>query len=173
MTMDRVTGCLVAALGVLVVWGASRLPAMPGQWLGPSAFPTLVGVGLVATGALIALGVGRGFEEGALDGAPTHDAGAHDAAAHDAPAGADPAAAGGPLWRAAIPVVLLVFYALVVEWLGFVPTAAAILLVMALALGARPRAALALAAVVAPAAHLVFGKLLRVPLAPGLLPMPW
>ena len=29
------------------------------------------------------------------------------------------------------------------------------------------------AAVAAPAAHLVFGKLLRVPLAPGLLPMPW
>lgn len=163
MTMDRVTGCLVATLGVLAVWGASRLPAMPGQWLGPSAFPTLVGVGLVVTGALIALGVGRGFEEGALDDAP----------AQGAPAGADPAAAGGPLWRAAIPVVLLVFYALVVEWLGFVPTAAAILLVMALALGARPRAALALAVVVAPAAHLVFGKLLRVPLAPGLLPMPW
>lgn len=163
MTMDRVTGFLVATLGVLAVWGASRLPAMPGQWLGPSAFPTLVGVGLVVTGALIALGVGRGFEEDAPDAVP----------AHDALAGADPAAAGGPLWRAAIPVVLLVFYALVVEWLGFVPTAAAILLVVALALGARPRAALALAVVVAPAAHLVFGKLLRVPLAPGLLPMPW
>lgn len=152
MVMDRITGLLVAALGLLAVWGASRLPDMPGQWVGPGAFPGLVGAGLVATGALIALGVGRGFEEEAPDDA------------------ADPAR---PLWRAAIPVVLLVFYAQAVEWLGFVPTAAAIVLAMALALGARFRAALALAAVTAPAAHLVFGKLLRVPLAPGLLPMPW
>ena len=157
MTMDRVTGSLVAVLGLLALWGASRLPGMPGQWVGPGAFPALVGAGLVATGALIALGVGRGFEGEAPDGSLD---------------GAD-GAAGRPLWRAGIPVALLVFYAQAVDWLGFVPTAAAVVLATSLALGARPRAALALAAVVAPAAHLVFGELLRVPLAPGLLPMPW
>jgi putative tricarboxylic transport membrane protein len=72
-----------------------------------------------------------------------------------------------------IPVALLVFYVAVVDRLGFVPTAALIIAVTALALGARLFAALALAVVTAPLAHLLFLKLLRVPLAPGLLPMPW
>jgi putative tricarboxylic transport membrane protein len=154
MLMDRITGSLVAAIGLLAVWGASRLPAMIGQPVGPSAFPTLVGWGLVITGGLIALGVGRSFEEGE---GPVEDE----------------SSAPPPLWRAVIPVALLVFYVAVVDRLGFVPTAALIIVVTALALGARLFAALALAVVAAPLAHLLFLKLLRVPLAPGLLPMPW
>ena len=48
----------------------------------------------------------------------------------------------GPLYglRALIPPALLIFYVLVVERLGFVPTAAIIVLVAALALGASWRA---------------------------------
>ena len=102
MAMDRITGCLVAALGLLAVWGASRLPAMPGQQVGPSAFPTLIGVGLVVTGALIAFGVGRGFEEET----PAPDTSAPDAPAHDAPARSDPAAAGGDVRHAVGPQVI-------------------------------------------------------------------
>lgn len=155
MLMDRITGSLVAAIGLLAVWGASRLPAMIGQPVGPSAFPTLVGWGLVITGGLIALGIGHSFEEGER---PIED---------------ETSTPAPPLWRAAIPVALLVFYVAAVDRLGFVPTAALVIAVAALALGARLFAALALAVVAAPLAHLLFLKLLRVPLAPGLLPMPW
>jgi putative tricarboxylic transport membrane protein len=41
------------------------------------------------------------------------------------------------------------------------------------AFGARLRVALPLAILAPVAIHLIFYKLLRVPLPPGLLPMPW
>ena len=47
------------------------------------------------------------------------------------------------------------------------------MLAMALALGASLRLAVPLALITPPAVHLVFSKLLRVPLPGGLLPMPW
>ena len=61
-----------------------------------------------------------------------------------------------------------------VDRLGFLPTAAAIVLVAV----ARPRRAVASgrsrSRIGAPLfVHLIFSKLLRVPLPPGLLPMPW
>jgi putative tricarboxylic transport membrane protein len=43
----------------------------------------------------------------------------------------------------------------------------------ALAFGAKLRVALPLAAIAPIAIHLIFYKLLRVPLPAGLLPMPW
>jgi len=46
-------------------------------------------------------------------------------------------------------------------------------LAAALALGARWRLALPLAALAPFGVHLVFGKLLRVPLPAGLVPTPW
>jgi putative tricarboxylic transport membrane protein len=154
---DRATGGFLVALGAATAWGGSRLPAVPGQDVGPAAFPMLIGFGLMACGAMIALGVGRSFE------AP----------------GGDPPAAAGPLpfrlggLRALVPPALLLFYVLVSEPLGFLPTAAVMVLVGALALGAR----LALAVPVALAApvlvHLAFYKLLRVPLPAGILPAPW
>ena len=32
-------------LGVLAFWGGSRLPAVPGQDVGPAAFPMVIGAG--------------------------------------------------------------------------------------------------------------------------------
>src|SRR5215218_8176788 len=60
---DRLTGLAMAALGVLAAYGGSRLPPIPGQEVGPSAFPILIGVGLIVSGMLIALGIGHRFEE--------------------------------------------------------------------------------------------------------------
>jgi putative tricarboxylic transport membrane protein len=57
--------------------------------------------------------------------------------------------------------------------LGFVPTAFCIVLAISLAMGARLKLALPLALIAPVVVHLVFLKLLRVPLPPGLLPMPW
>lgn len=149
---DRVSGGVLVLLGAAAAYSGSRLPAVPGQDVGPAAFPMLVGGGLVLCGALIALGIGRGFE------APEEDA------------------AGAPRFgglRALLPPSLLVFYVLVVDRLGFLPTAAAVVLAAALAFGARWRLAVPLAVLAPLLVHLVFYKLLRVPLPAGLLPAPW
>jgi putative tricarboxylic transport membrane protein len=60
-----------------------------------------------------------------------------------------------------------------VDRLGFALTAAAMIATAALALGARLRLAIPLAIAAPLFVHLVFSKLLRVPLPAGLLPLPW
>ena len=72
-----------------------------------------------------------------------------------------------------VPPLLLLFYAFSVDTLGFIPTAAIMVLATSLALGGTWRTAVPLALLAPPAVHLIFAKLLRVPLPAGLLPMPW
>src|SRR3712207_2688619 len=98
---DRLTGGVLVGLGFAAVAGGSRLPAVPGQDVGPAVFPMVVGGGLALCGALIAFGIGRSFEEEEklISGAPPR----------------------GRLYglRALVPPLLLLFYVLVVESLGF------------------------------------------------------
>jgi putative tricarboxylic transport membrane protein len=160
---DRFTGLFLIALGGVAAYGGSRLPPVPGQQVGPNVFPMVVGAGLILCGALIALGIGRHFEDEA-------DA---DLAAHSAPE-AVPSAPGW--WRglmALVPPGLLLFYVFAVDRLGFLVTAATIVLTASLALGARLRLAVPLALGAPLFVHLVFSKLLRVPLPPGLVAAPW
>jgi len=162
---DRITGAFLIALGGVAAYAGSRLPPVPGQQIGPNVFPLVIGGGLVICGSLIAAGVGRHFEEEAEA----------DLAAHSAAETATPAQAGS-WWRglmALLPPALLVFYVLAVDRLGFLVTAAAIVLTASLALGARLRLAVPLAIGAPLFVHLVFSKLLRVPLPPGLVPAPW
>jgi putative tricarboxylic transport membrane protein len=65
------------------------------------------------------------------------------------------------------------FYVIAVDRLGFVPTAAIIAFLVSIALGARLKIAVPVALLAPPGIHLIFYKLLRVPLPDGLLPMPW
>src|SRR5262245_10752555 len=165
---DRVTGLFLAAVGGLAAYGGSRLPPVPGQQIGPNVFPIVVGLGIVICGGLIALGVGRRYEEEAeADLARITAQSAVEADGADRPAG------GARGMMALIPPALLLFYVWSVDRLGFLPTAAVIVLVTALALGARRRLALPLALAAPLLINLVFVKLLRVPLPSGLLPMPW
>ena len=161
---DKVSGLFLVGLGAAAAYGGSRLPPVPGQQIGPDVFPMVVGIGLAICGALIALGIGRHFEEEAEA----------DLAAHsDQPA---PEAAHGG-WamglKVLLPPALLLFYVFAVDRLGFVPTGAVMVLATALALGARLKLAVPLALIAPLGVHLVFFKLLRVPLPDGLLPMPW
>ena len=149
---DRVSGGVLVLLGGASAYGGSRLPAVPGQDIGPAAFPMLIGGGLVLCGLLIAFGIGHTFE------APEED-----------PDGA-PRFAG---LRALLAPALLLFYVFAADRLGFLPTAAAIVLAASLAFGARWRLAVPLALVAPLLVHLIFYKLLRVPLPAGLLPAPW
>ena len=150
---DQATGTALVAVGGLAAAFGSRLPGVPGQDIGPAVFPMLIGAFLAACGGAIALGVGRGFE------APDP--------AEEAP---PPRYAG---LRALLPPALLLFYVLIVERLGFLPTAAAMVAAVALALGAGWRIVVPLAVAAPLGVHLVFAKLLRVPLPDGVLPAPW
>lgn len=150
---DRTTGLFLAGLGLAAAWGGSRLPAVPGQDVGPAAFPMLIGGGLILCGVMIAFGIGHSFE------------------VEEEAEGERHSAAYG--LRALIPPGLLLFYVLAVERLGFMLTAAVIVGSAAIALGARPRLALPMAVVAPIFVHAVFAKLLRVPLADGILPAFW
>src|SRR5919201_1234740 len=89
---------------------------------------------------MIALGIGRHYEEEAeADLAKITGQLATETGAADQPRA---------WWRglkALVPPALLLFYVLVVERLGFLPTAAVMVLVTSLALGARLRLAIPMA----------------------------
>lgn len=159
---DRFTGFFLVALGGVAAYAGSRLPPVPGQQVGPNVFPMVVGGGLILCGVLIALGIGRHFEDEAEA----------DLAAHSTPE-APRSTTGRRGLMALVPPALLLFYVFAVDRLGFLVTAAAIVLTASLALGARLRLALPLAIGAPLFVHLVFSKLLRVPLPPGLVPAPW
>lgn len=159
---DRITGAAIATLGSAAFFFGSKLPPVPGQQVGPSAFPMVVGAGLVLCGALIIFGVGRHFEEVAEA----------EVAEHSAPEYLEPL----PAWRnwlALLPPGLVFFYAIASEALGFLPTAAIMVLSASFAFGARAKLAVPLAIVAPFVINLIFLKLLRVPLPGGLLPFPW
>lgn len=152
---DRLSGALLVALGFASVAGGWQQPAMPGQDVGPSVFPIVVGMGLAICGACIAFGIGHSFEE------PEHEI-----------SGAPPRSRFYGL-RVLLPPLVLLFYVFAVETVGFLLTAAVVILVTSLALGARARLAVPLALIAPLGVHLVFYKLLRVPLPEGLLVAPW
>lgn len=160
---DRITGLFLLILGIAVYYGGSLLPPVPGQQVGPSAFPMVIGTGLAFTGLLIFFGVGRGFEEEAEAELAAHGGADLEADAY----------AASRRWHAFVPPALLVFYYFVSEKLGFVPTAAIMIAILAFMLKAKRLHILPVAILGAVAIQFVFVKILRVPLPPGLLPMPW
>jgi putative tricarboxylic transport membrane protein len=158
---DRVTGLFLVGLGSLAAYGGSLLPPVPGQPVGPNVFPIVIGIGLVICGLMIAFGIGHTFEE-EEELVPLEP-------------GQQAAAPRGRFYglRALLPPALLLFYVLVADRLGFILTAGLIVFVTSTALGARLKLAVPLALLAPIAVHLIFAKLLRVPLPIGLIPMPW
>jgi putative tricarboxylic transport membrane protein len=160
---DRITGLFLVGLGTASAYGGWLLPPVPGQPVGPNVFPLVIGIGLAACGLMIAFGVGHTFEE------------------EEQLVAADPgqeAAAPPPQGRlyglrALLPPALLFFYVLAADRLGFILTAGLIVLATATALGAKPKLSIPLAILAPIGIHLIFAKLLRVPLPIGLIPMPW
>ena len=158
---DRVTGLFLVGLGAAAAYGGWQLPPVPGQPVGPNVFPLVIGTGLALCGLAIAFGIGHSFEEEeelipVEGGQPTPPP-------------------TGKLYglRALLPPALLLFYVVVADRLGFIITAALIVFATSTALGARWKLSLPLAVLAPIGIHLIFSKLLRVPLPAGLLPMPW
>jgi putative tricarboxylic transport membrane protein len=159
---DRVTGLFLVGLGTASAYGGWLLPPVPGQPVGPNVFPLVIGIGLALCGLMIALGVGHSFEE----------------EEELIPLESGQQAAAAPRsklygLRALLPPALLLFYVLASDRLGFIITAALIVLATSTALGARLKLSIPLALLAPIGVHLIFAKLLRVPLPIGLIPMPW
>ncbi len=146
---DAVVGAflllLAGAIGVYV----SGFPGMPGQRFGAALFPGLIAAGLAACGALLAL---RSVREKA------------------------PAFEFAP-WTRSVPLLsnfllfcgALVFYIYAADTLGFLITGSLLLIVLFLKLGLPRLTAVVVAIVATLGIHLLFYKLLRVPLPWGLL----
>ena len=146
--LDRNVGAAIAVLGGAVLWTARAFPAVPGQKLGAGFLPMLIGAGLLLCGAgLVWRGWGR--RGAAADATPTHTA--------------------GGLWRALVIVASVLAYILWAQPLGFLLLAPLCLLGVFLALGVRWVPALWVAIAGTLVVHLVFYKLLRVPLPWGVL----
>src|SRR3954466_6651168 len=160
---DSVTGSFLVVLGTAAAYGGWLLPPVPGQPVGPNVFPLVIGIGLALCGLAIVFGIGHTFEEGE-ELIPLQEGRA---------AAAPPPQ--GKLYglRALLPPALLLFYVVAADRLGFIVTAALIVFVTSPALGARWKLSLPLAVLAPIGIHLIFSKLLRVPLPAGLLPMPW
>jgi putative tricarboxylic transport membrane protein len=158
---DRATGLFLVGLGTLAAYGGWLLPPVPGQPVGPNVFPLVIGIGLAICGLMIAFGIGHTFEE-EEELVPLE-------------AGQQAAAPRGRFYglRALLPPALLLFYVFAADRLGFILTAGLIVLATSTALGARPKLSVPLAILAPIGIHLIFAKVLRVPLPIGLIPMPW
>jgi putative tricarboxylic transport membrane protein len=158
---DAVWGALFALLGCVLLVHVQSFPAMPGQHVGPSLFPGLLGAGLIGCGLVLGV-LGLRARAGAGADRPTW-------ASLDAWMRAPRAVAGF-----AVLVATNLLYLLAVDRLGFVLTGFVYLAALMLVLGVPARRALPLALLLTLAIHGAFYKLLRVPLPWGVLqPIAW
>jgi putative tricarboxylic transport membrane protein len=146
---DALLGAILLGFAGWVWWMTSFFPAFPGQDYGPNLFPRILACGIALCGALLVLrGLRRRAPLLALDDWTR-----------------DPAKLISFLL---IPGTTLL-YIVAADRLGFIPTAFAILLVLALWFRARPLVALPVAAGVTLVVHWFFSGLMRVPLPRGLM----
>jgi len=153
---DAVFGFLLLLLGGAVLVVVQGFPKIPGQQVGPALFPGLIAVGLCIGGAMLVL---RGwaarrnaawFRPGAWVRSPRH-----------------------VLAFALVPASV-VFYMLVSEKLGFLPTASIVLAALFVLLRVPPGRSVLIAVIASLVIHFAFYKLLRVPLPWGvLMPLAW
>ena len=153
---DAVFGVLLLLLGGAVLFVVQGFPKIPGQQVGPALFPGLIAVGLCIGGAMLLV---RGW-----------------AARHDAAWFRPGAWVRSPRHVLAFLLVpaSVVFYMLVSEKLGFLPTASIVLAALFCLLRVPPGRALLIAVIASLVIHFAFYKLLRVPLPWGvLMPVAW
>ena len=168
---DRATGLMLVVPGALAYWGGSKLLPVPGQQVGPDVFPMVIGAGLAICGVFIMLGVGRTFEE--EQAIVTSASGEVAKVAVVEPNSGFVAGFLGGGWKVLLPPAALFFYYFASEKLGFWLTATVMIFVLAWSQGAKLKWAVILTAIAPMCVHLVFYKLLRVPLPGGLLNFPW
>ncbi len=149
--VDLRLGLALALLAAAVLWSAQAFPAVPGQKLGAGFLPLLVGAGLLLCGLGLVLRSWRGT------------------AYAEADAVAAEASTGRDIASALLIVAVVIAYIGLADRLGFLLVAPLCLLAVlrVLRVGWGPALGCALAGSLL--VHLVFYKLLRVPLPWGIL----
>jgi putative tricarboxylic transport membrane protein len=150
---DAVFGAVFLALSLLVLWSIQGYPRIPGQNIGPAAFPGVVAAILAGCSVLL---IAQGVRT--RDGAPWAERGAWTREPRQ-------------LIGFAVTVAGLLLYVLASEKLGFLITGIVMLVSLMLALRVKPGMALLVSVVSTLAIHIAFYKGLRVPLPWGVLPV--
>ncbi len=156
---DAISGGALLALAIAILVNIQSFPRIPGQSIGPSAFPGLL-AGLLAVCAVIL--IFNGLRK------------------HLSPQRVGWIIPGDWLtspWHAGnfvLTVVGLLFYILLADKLGFIPCGIILLGALFWKLRVRPALILPIASIATLVIHLIFYKGLRVPLPWGvLLPVAW
>jgi putative tricarboxylic transport membrane protein len=150
---DAVFGALFLLLSLLVLWTVQSYPKIPGQNVGPAAFPAIAASVLALCGLLLVV---QGLRARAR--APWLQRGEWTGRAPQ-------------LMAFAITVLGLLLYVLASERLGFIVTGIVMLAALMRALKVSWSSALAVAIVATVLIHVAFYKGLRVPLPWGVLPV--
>jgi len=150
---DAVFGALFLALSLLVLWTIQGYPKIPGQNIGPAAFPGIAASVLALCGVLLIV---QGVRQRA--GALWVQRG-------------EWTSRPPQLIAFAVTVLGLLLYVLASERLGFLVTGIVMLAALMLALKVRPLTALTMAVAATVLIHIAFYKGLRVPLPWGVLPV--
>lgn len=149
---DAITGAVLLALSLAVLWTVQGYPKIPGQNIGPGAFPGLVAALLLVCSLVL---IWRGVK-GKL--------------AHVRWITPGPWLTSWPhLRNFGVTIGCLLFYVLASDTVGFLLSSTAILGVMFLVLNVRKRLILPVAVFATLVIQLVFYKGLRVPLPWGWL----
>ncbi len=153
---DAISGILLLLLAVAVLVNVSTFPNIPGQNIGPAAFPAMLAWLLLLCSVLLIVRAWRSSSR-----QPLIELGAW-------------MRSGYHLRNFLITIGCLLFYIVASDFLGFLICAFVVLCTMFWALQVRPRIIAPVAFFVAFLIHLIFYKGLRVPLPWGiLLPLQW
>ncbi len=151
---DAVSGALLLALALAILFNVSAFPTIPGQNVGPSLFPSVL-ASLLAVCALLLI------REGLSSTQPWCELGEWMRSAHH-------------LRNFLLTLGCLLFYIVASDALGFIVWGTLILGVLFLAFSVRVQLVLPLALLVTLVIHAAFYKGLRVPLPWGILqPLQW
>lgn len=150
---DAVLGAVFLALALLVLWSIQGYPKIPGQNVGPAAFPGVAAAILAGCAVLLIV---QGVRE--RNGAAWFERGAWTREPRT-------------LIAFAVTIGALLLYVLASEKLGFLITGFVMLASLMLALRVRVFGAIAVAVVATVLIHIAFYKGLRVPLPWGVLPV--
>ncbi len=142
---DLILGGAAAVFGAAIFLVAMSFPTMPGGAPGPALFPEILGGLLILFGAIVVIESRRKRR------------------------GEDVVYEGAALVKGALVLVFIGIYVAVVTRVGFVLTSIGLLLALMLMLGVRARTALLSSVGIVLFCVVLFQKILRVPLPPGIL----
>ena len=161
--VDRWVGTGIAALAVAVLWSSSSFPDVPGQKLGASTLPMIIGAALLLCGLLLVLRSWSAARYAAL-AAPA----VHNPLLPDLPAPDESAERIAPALGILAAIAL---YIVAADTLGYLLVAPVSLLIAQVSLRVKWLPAIGWSLLATAVVHLAFYKLLKVPLPWGLVPV--